>query len=185
MTMTPRSFFRAAERRGDARDRAVMGSALAGLRLSELAGLDVDDVALSARKGTVTIRHGKGDASRSVPLSTEARGLLELWLRERPSFGSPALSSAPPASVSTRALARAVGRIGEAAGVELSASRPPPHLRHPAGPLGHRCGGGRRARRASIPGDHPALRLRDRRGPCGRRREAGSRTMSEAGAVLP
>ena len=123
-----RSVFRAAERCGRARDRAAVGLlALAGLRLSELAALDIDDLALSARKGTVTVRHGKGDATRSLPLSSEARTLLELWLRERPPGTTAALFVGPAGErLSTRALARVVERIGTAAGVELS-----PHvLRH-------------------------------------------------------
>jgi site-specific recombinase XerC len=39
----------------------------AGLRLSELAALDVADVEMSARRGRVEVRAGKGDAYREVP----------------------------------------------------------------------------------------------------------------------
>jgi site-specific recombinase XerD len=118
-----RAFLRAAERRGRPRDSAVVAlMALAGLRLAEVAGLDVDDVAISARRGLVTIRHGKGDVGRSVPLGAEARALVETWLRARPVVASPALFLGPNGErLTTRSLARIVGRIGADAGLSLSA----------------------------------------------------------------
>jgi integrase/recombinase XerC len=50
-----------------ARDRAI-GRLLfhSGLRVAELVALDVDDVPLSARKGKVIVRNGKGETSREV-----------------------------------------------------------------------------------------------------------------------
>ena len=123
-----RAFLRAAERRGRPRDSAVAAlMALAGLRLAEVAGLDVDDVAISARRGLVTVRHGKGDVSRSVPLGNEpegggARSLVAAWLQARPVVGSPALFVGPNGErLTTRSLARIVGRIGADAGLSLSA----------------------------------------------------------------
>lgn len=53
------------------RDRAILESLYgAGLRISELVGLDVDDVDLDA--STVLIRAGKGSKSRRVPLGSMA-----------------------------------------------------------------------------------------------------------------
>jgi site-specific recombinase XerD len=73
-----RSVLRAAERRGQARDRATIGlMSFAGLRIGEIAGLDVADIALSARKGHVIVRRGKGDVSRRIPLSAPARELVD------------------------------------------------------------------------------------------------------------
>jgi site-specific recombinase XerC len=51
-----------------------------GLRLAELVALDVDDVRVSARKGLVVVRSGKGDAYREVPLNALVRQVLEEWL---------------------------------------------------------------------------------------------------------
>ena len=100
--------------------------ALAGLRMSEVVGIDVDDVSISARKGSVTVRRGKGDASRSVPLSAEARTLVEPWAHRPGSPASGPLFLGPAGRLSGRAVDRLTRRIGEAAGVELS-----PHvLRH-------------------------------------------------------
>jgi site-specific recombinase XerD len=45
-----------------------------GLRIGETVALDVDDVTTSARKGTVTIRSGKGDAYREVALNARPCG---------------------------------------------------------------------------------------------------------------
>ena len=119
---------RAAEARGEPRDRAVVAlMALAGLRLAEVAGLDVDDVAVSARRGMVTVRHGKGDIGRSVPLGNEARSLIAAWLQVRPHVSSQALIvGAGGSRLTPRGLDRVVRRIGAAAGLTLS-----PHvLRH-------------------------------------------------------
>ncbi|HXA31558.1 MAG TPA: tyrosine-type recombinase/integrase [Acidimicrobiales bacterium] len=122
-----RSVIRSALRFGSPRDTAAVAlMALAGLRMSEVVGIDVDDVSISARKGSVIVRRGKGDASRSVPLSAEARTLVEPWVhRPRPPASGP-LFVGPAGRLSGRAVDRLTRRIGEAAGVDLS-----PHvLRH-------------------------------------------------------
>jgi len=54
-----------------------------GLRLSELAALDVDDVAVSARRGRLTVRSGKGDLGREVPLNSACRSVLDTWTKAR------------------------------------------------------------------------------------------------------
>jgi integrase/recombinase XerC len=77
------------------RDRAVLellyGS---GLRVSELCGLDVDDVDLDAGMVTVT---GKGRKQRRVPLTAPARRALERYVAgARPAL---ATRSSPPAAL--------------------------------------------------------------------------------------
>ena len=79
-----RRFLRAVERCPSPRDRAIAAVFIyAGLRLSELAALEVDDVAVTARRGRVTVRNGKGDDTRQVPLNSAAREALGEWLRAR------------------------------------------------------------------------------------------------------
>ncbi len=79
-----RRFLRAVERAPAARDRAIATVFFyTGLRLSELAALDVDDVAVSARRGRLTVRSGKGDVSRQVPLNSACRAALDTWTRVR------------------------------------------------------------------------------------------------------
>jgi integrase len=63
---------RAAARRG-ARDAAIVAVLLyAGARVEECARLQVDDVALTARTGTVRL-HGKGDEVRTVLCRSKTR----------------------------------------------------------------------------------------------------------------
>jgi integrase/recombinase XerC len=121
-----RSLLRAIERRGEIRDRALLLLALfAGLRLAELAALDVEDVAVSARKGRVVVRRGKGDAYREVPLNTEARAAVGEWLKERatwPGTETPALFlSRKGGRLTVRAIDMVIRAIGADAGLELSA----------------------------------------------------------------
>jgi integrase/recombinase XerC len=63
------------------RDRAVLELFYAsGLRLGELAGLDLDDVNLSERMVRVL---GKGGKERLVPLNASAAAALRLYLKDR------------------------------------------------------------------------------------------------------
>ena len=55
-----------------------------GLRLSELTGLDVQDIDLES--GLVLIRHGKGGKSRQVPLGRYAKNALNEWFRARTAY---------------------------------------------------------------------------------------------------
>lgn len=136
-SLTPdeqRDAMRAAERRGP-RDHAIVALAVnAGLRVSEIAALDTDDIWISARKGEVHVRAGKGDQPRTVPLNTSAREALERWLTVRnngrdprgPLFLSREGSST---RLAIRSIRHVVAQVGEAAGVPIS-----PHmLRHTFG----------------------------------------------------
>jgi integrase/recombinase XerC len=79
-----RALLRTVERCPSPRDRAIATMFLyTGLRLSELAGLEVDDVAVTARKGMVTVRSGKGDRFREVPLNSACRTAVTEWLEQR------------------------------------------------------------------------------------------------------
>jgi tyrosine recombinase XerC len=63
------------------RDRAILELFYAsGLRLSELVGLDLDDVNLSARMVRVM---GKGSKERLVPFNETTRGTIQAWLKDR------------------------------------------------------------------------------------------------------
>jgi len=63
------------------RDHAILEVFYAsGLRLSELAGLDIDDVNLSAKMVRVL---GKGGKQRLVPFNTSAASAIRAYLRDR------------------------------------------------------------------------------------------------------
>ncbi len=75
-----RRLMRAIERCGVSRDRAIAIMLLhTGLRLGELVSLEVDDVQVSPRKGSVLVWSGKGDRQRSVPLNSICREALSEW----------------------------------------------------------------------------------------------------------
>jgi integrase/recombinase XerC len=59
----------------------------AGLRVSELCALDVDDLDADL----VHVRNGKGGKPRRVPIGRKARAALDAWLALRPASDSPAL----------------------------------------------------------------------------------------------
>src|SRR4051794_16641766 len=112
--------------RASARDRAIVVILLyTGLRLAELVALDVEDVRISARKGLVVVRSGKGDAYREVPLNALVRQVLEEWLGERArraGEGERALFVGRSGRrLSKRAVDDVVRGLGEDAGVKLSA----------------------------------------------------------------
>jgi integrase/recombinase XerC len=78
-----RDLLRAAEE-STARDRAIVALLLfTGLRLAETAALQLADVRVSARKGLVVVRSGKGDAYREVELNALVRGMLDEWTAVR------------------------------------------------------------------------------------------------------
>ena len=77
-------FLRAVERCSSVRDRAIaLLLFYTGLRISECAALTLNDVRLSSRKGLVTVRMGKGNTYREVPLNAEVRTALDAWLQQR------------------------------------------------------------------------------------------------------
>jgi integrase/recombinase XerC len=120
-------FLRAVERCTSVRDRALAVVLFyTALRIGECASLDTDDVAVSARKGKVIVRTGKGDAHREVALNAEAREALAAWLTERrqrfPNPDEPALFLNPGGRrLSIRSIDLALRRLGEEADVAVSA----------------------------------------------------------------
>jgi integrase/recombinase XerC len=120
-------FMRAVERCKSPRDRAIAVLLVnTGLRIGECAALDVDDVAVSARKGRVVVREGKGDAYREVALNAEARDALDIWTAERRKQLDGATERAlfvsrKGARLSTRALDLVIRALAREADLALSA----------------------------------------------------------------
>jgi len=114
--------------RARARDRGIVVVLLyTGLRLAELVALDVDDVKMSARKGVVIVRSGKGDAYREVPLNALVRQVLDEWLAERKTKAADESGERPlfvgrsGRRLSKRSVDDVVRGLGKDAGVSLSA----------------------------------------------------------------
>lgn len=122
-----KAVLRAIERTPSARNRAIaLLHFYTALRLGECAALNLDDMRVSARRGVVIIRSGKGDVYREVPLNAEVREALKAWLKERTKRFSqtsdPACFLNPKGKrLSARAIDLIIRRIGIDAHLQLSA----------------------------------------------------------------
>jgi site-specific recombinase XerD len=85
-TKTSIQWLRSVERWLNPRDRVLaLLPFYAGLRLGEAITLDLADVQLSARKGTIIVRSGKGNRYREIPTHPTLRDNLATWIDdERP-----------------------------------------------------------------------------------------------------
>lgn len=97
-----------------------------GLRLAELAGLDVTDLDLADRTVRVT---GKGSKTRILPVGKQAAAALRAWLADRAAFakgGATALFLGQNGRrLGPRAIQRRIGRWASAAGLGVPVH---PHL---------------------------------------------------------
>lgn len=103
------------------RDRAICMILLhTGIRISELAALNVADVFVSARKGELTIRNGKGNRHRSIPLNTDLREVLQIYLSAPRTPDEPLFVSRLGKRLSTSAIDHLVRQIANDCGVKMS-----------------------------------------------------------------
>lgn len=110
-----------------ARDAALIYLMLhAGLRVSETVGVDVGDVRLGERSGSVTVRFGKGGKRREVPLNRDARASVATWISFRGPDAGPLFSGEKGGRLTVRAAEAVVGRVAKAAGLNVT----PHQLRH-------------------------------------------------------
>ena len=114
------------------RDRAILEVLYgAGVRVSELTGLDVDDLELS--EGSVRVL-GKGGKEREVPLGRHGRAALEAYLaRGRPSLAGPrsrgaVFLNARGGRLTRQSCAKLLAAYAGAAGLDRRVS--PHDLRH-------------------------------------------------------
>lgn len=122
------------------RDKAIaLLPYLAGLRISEVVGLDLADVRLSARKGELRIR-GKGRDGgkiRLLPIHADLRQALTDWLTARPGWKGAGTHTAlflnhRGGRLSDRAARVIITGLGDAVGLDGDPTEPfSPHvLRH-------------------------------------------------------
>ena len=82
---TVRKLLREVELRGDIRANAIFHLFLfTGCRVGDLVGLEMSDMMITERTGTVVFREGKGNKQRSVPLPLAARRAMLAYLETRP-----------------------------------------------------------------------------------------------------
>jgi integrase/recombinase XerC len=84
-----RRLLREIELRQDIRAGAVFHLLLyTGCRVSDLVNLELTDLMILERAGSVVFRHGKGNKQRTVPLPMAARRALQAYLETRPPAAS-------------------------------------------------------------------------------------------------
>jgi site-specific recombinase XerD len=84
-----RKLLREVELRQDTRSTAIFNLFLfTGCRVGDLVALELSDLMISERSGSVVFRNGKGNKQRSVPLPLIARRALQAWLEARPPVAS-------------------------------------------------------------------------------------------------
>jgi integrase/recombinase XerC len=102
-----------------------------GLRLSEVVALELNDIQISERKGSVLVRRGKGNKERSVPLNSEARKAIQDWLAIRPQVSDTFIWIAVEASAEDGISGRTVQRILQRYAQDAELQELTPHiLRH-------------------------------------------------------
>ncbi len=91
-----------------------------GLRVSEALSLELRDVDLDA--GTLRVRHGKGDKSRTVGVDEQTTALLARWLDRRrklsPGSRAPIFCTLDGGRVDSSYVRRLLPRLARKAGVE-------------------------------------------------------------------
>lgn len=97
-----------------------------GLREAEVCDLQLNDVSISDRKGTVVVRSGKGEKYREVPLNADARRAITAYLEVRPDRGNYLFVSNKSDRLSESQLYRIIRKYADMAGIKAY-----PHmLRH-------------------------------------------------------
>ncbi|MDQ2896862.1 MAG: site-specific integrase [Actinomycetota bacterium] len=91
-----------------------------GLRISEALSLELRDVDLEA--GTVRVRHGKGDRSRTVGLDEQTTALLARWIDRRKKLGpgarAPIFCTLQGGRIDSSYVRRLLPRLARKAGID-------------------------------------------------------------------
>src|SRR3954447_16371248 len=111
---------RTVERHGNTRDLAIVLTLRhTGIRVSELSSLTLADIETSERKGSLTVRLGKGGKFRVLPLNVDARRAITAYLKVRPTVSADHLFIGQRGQgISSRAVKLLVTKYGRLAGLE-------------------------------------------------------------------
>ncbi len=119
-----RKLLREVELRGDVRMAAIFHVFLfTGCRVGDLVNLELTDLMLNERSGTVIFRNGKGNKQRSVPLPLPARRALQTYLECRPPVQSDLVFVGERGGLTDRGIRNLCGKYGAICGFHVF-----PHL---------------------------------------------------------
>jgi len=104
----------------------------AGLRIGEVESLNLSDIQIKDRKGMVTVREGKGQKYREVPLNKDIRKAVQEYFEVRQNIGEALFISQKGGRLTSNAIWKVVKKYGNKVGLS---DLTPHSLRHTFGTM--------------------------------------------------